>query len=121
MEVVLVGVGAGGSPADDGCCHREPPPHAHQTHPEPDGRGTKEMLEDVEVDCFSRLEKNREEQDQSRAEELHGGSDGCRFLAPKFIPQTDMLQWGPPVSTELSQDYFYFHLYSFSQTLTTSP
>ena len=44
MEVVLVGVGAGGSPADDGCCHREPPPHAHQTHPEPDGGGAEEML-----------------------------------------------------------------------------
>ena len=40
----LLGVGAGGPPADDGCGHREPPPHAHQTHSEANGRRSEEML-----------------------------------------------------------------------------
>ena len=68
LEVVLVGVGAGGSPADDGGGHWEPPPHTHQTHPEPDCRRTEEVFEE---DRLAMMEESREEQDQSGAGEPH--------------------------------------------------
>ena len=57
----LLGVGAGGSPADDGRGHGEPPPHTHQAHPEADCRRTKEMLEN----SLASLEDRAEQQSQS--------------------------------------------------------
>ena len=41
---VLVRVGPGGPPADDGGGHREPPPYTDQTHTEPHGWRTEEMI-----------------------------------------------------------------------------
>ena len=47
LKVVLMRVGPGGPPADDGGGHREPPSHADQAHTEPDCRRSKEVLEDT--------------------------------------------------------------------------
>ena len=41
---VLVRVGPGGPPADDGGGHREPPPYTDQTDTEPHGWRTEEMI-----------------------------------------------------------------------------
>ena len=81
LEVVLVRVGPGGPPADDGGGHREPPPHADQTHPEPHGRGPEEVL--VSLEEREESEENQSRQHCDESEKYPRRSEG--FIWPGML------------------------------------